>query len=119
MGIAFITAKAEKFKARRDAAYDDQLATENLLSGLPDSVAQTYRCKSTTSDLPVTGTMVLLYISGNSILVLQLNQEIGAVMSPDASDVRALMKAAHTDMMPAQVVVVRPLSKGFSVQLQF
>lgn len=118
MGIAFITAKAERFKAKRDKEYEQQLASENLFSGLSDAIARTYRCKSTGDQLPAAGTMVLLYISGNSILVLHLNQEIGAVMSPDASDVRALMKEAHTDMIPAQVVDARPLSKVFSVQPQ-
>lgn len=118
MGIAFITAKAERFKAKRDKEYEEQLTSENLFSGLPDAIAQTYRCKSTSAQLPAAGTMVLLYISGNSILVLHLNQEIGTVVSPDASEVLALMKEAHTDMIPAQVVDARPLSKVFSVQPQ-
>jgi hypothetical protein len=119
MGIAFITAKAERFKARREKEYEEQLASENLFSGLPDAITRTYRCKSTSDLLPATGTMVLLYCSGDSILVLCLNQEIGRVMSPDASDVWALMKEARTDMIPAQVREARPLSKVFSVQPQF
>lgn len=118
MGIAFITAKAERFKAKRDKQYEEQFASENLFSGLPDTIARTYRCKPTSDHLPAAGTMVLLYDSGGSIMVLHLNQEIGKVMSPDASDVRALMKEAHTDMIPAQIVEVHPLSKVFSVQPQ-
>ena len=100
MGIAFITAKAERFKSKREKEYEEQLASENLFSGLPDAIARTYRCKSTSDQLPAAGTMVLLYSSGSNILVLHLNQEIGTVMSPDASDVRALMKEAHTGRPP-------------------
>ena len=118
MGIAFITAKAERFKGRREKGYEEHLAAENLFSGLPDTVARTYRCKSTDDQLPAVGTMVLLYDSGGSIMVLDLHQEIGKVMSPDASDVRALMRKAHTEMIPAQIVDARPLSKVFSVQPQ-
>lgn len=118
MGIAFITAKAERFKAKQEKEYEEQLASENLFSGLPDAIARTYRCKSTSTQLPAAGTLVLLYTSGESILVLHLNQEIGTVMSPDASEVRTMMKEAHADMIPAQVVDARPLSKVFSVKLQ-
>lgn len=118
MGIAFITAKAEKFKGRRDKAYEEQLESENLFSGIPEIVARTYRCKATAGELPVTGTMVLLYSSGETVLVLHLNQEVGTVMSPDMSEIKEVMERAHTDMLPARVVEVRPLSGIFCVQLQ-
>jgi|SRR5882672_2890370 len=117
MGIAFITAKAEAYKHRREAKYEEQIASKNLFSGLPDAVERTYRCKGTSDELPSMGKMVLLYFTGGQIKVLDLNEEVGRVMSPDASELKELLRKANTQILPAKVVEARQLSKVFLVQL--
>lgn len=118
MGIEFITAKAKKFRHQRDAAFEEQLASENLFSGLPDTVEPTYRCKSTVERVPDVGTMVLLHDANNAISVFHVNIQIGVVMASDSREVLALMRKAETEVFAAQVVEAQPMSKTFLVRLQ-
>jgi hypothetical protein len=55
MGIAFISAKAERFQHQRDEAFENELGSPNLFSGLPEAVLQTYRFKATTDEIPAQG----------------------------------------------------------------
>src|SRR5208282_3504304 len=110
MGIAFITAKAEKFRHQRDAAFGEQLASKNLLSGLPETVRSTYRCKSLVKELPDVGTPVLLYRAEGKIKVFHLNQHIGQMLSPDSSEVGEIMVRQKTEALAALVVEQRPVS---------
>ena len=118
MGIAFIKAKAESYRHRRDAAFEEQLASENLFSGLPDAVEPTYRCKSTTDGVPAIGTMLLLHDANSAISVFLLNKQIGVVMASDSRELRALMRKAATEVFAGQVVETQPMSKTFLVRLQ-
>jgi hypothetical protein len=117
MGIAFITAKAERFKHQRDAAFEDQLLSENLFSGLPEIVRSTYRCRCVVDELPEIGTPVLLYRSEGKINVFHLNKQIGVIMSPDSSEVGELMLRRKTEAFAAHVVEQRPISRVFLVLL--
>lgn len=117
MGIAFIAAKAERFKHQTDEAYKDQLATENLFSGQQEEIARTFRCKCCVPEMPEAGTSVLLFATGHSMKVLHLNQEIATVMSPDSKALSDQMQKANSNLLPAKVVDVRPLSGVFLVQL--
>lgn len=118
MGIAFITAKANKYSAQRDAAYEEQIAAENLFSKASDSVADTFRCKCTCGEVPEVGTPLVLYLCNGGIKVLHLNQEIGLVMAPDSAELRNLMHKLATSILSAEVVKRRPLSGIILVELQ-
>src|SRR5207249_4134188 len=109
MGIAFITAKAERYKQRRDAAFEEQLASENLFSAQPENTQWSYRCKSDTEEIPAVGTAVLLYDSGEEIGVFHLNQQIGKVMTPDSTELRKCMRSAKTELLGAKVLEARPV----------
>jgi predicted mannosyl-3-phosphoglycerate phosphatase (HAD superfamily) len=118
MGIAFIASKAEKFKHQRDAAFEEQMASENIFSDLPDTVQPTYRCKSVTDDLPEIGTPLLLYRSKGKVDVFYMNKKIGQMMSPDSSEVGEIMVRQKTAALAGRVVELRPISRIFLVQLQ-
>ncbi len=117
MGIAFITEKAEKFGQKTDKAFQDQIASGNLLSGLPETVQNLFRCISTGDELPEPGTGVLLYDDGNQVEVVLNNTSIGKVMTPDARELKKMMAHVGTEVFTAQVVEVQPLSKSFTVQV--
>lgn len=117
MGIAFITAKAENFQHQKDEAFEEQFNAENLFSALPDSIKPTYRCMACVEDLPEVGAGVLLHHSGNEIVVLCLNRQIGTVMSPDAAELVGLMQGRHTQALAGQISEHRPLTGIFSVRL--
>ncbi len=117
MGIAFLTQKAEKFKQRKDKAFEEELGSGNLLSGLPESVEDLFRCISTAGDLPEVGTPVLLYDKGDQIAVILKNRNISKVMTPDAGELKKMMAHTGAEVFTAQVVEVQPLSKSFIVQL--
>jgi len=115
MGIAFITAKAKKFKHQRDAAFEDQIASPNLLSALPEQIATAFRCKLTGEQMPNIGTRVLVYGSGEQISVFEQNKEIGQVMSPDFSELRRLMEHSNTEALAGVVSEVHPMSGVFLI----
>lgn len=117
MGIAFITAKAHKYKAQRDAAFEEQVASENLFSGLPDTVAPTYRCKCTSDKPPTPGAPLVLFRSGDEICVLYLNEVVGAVMAPESRELSTLMTQYGTEFLAGQVAEVRPLSGSVVIRL--
>lgn len=117
MGIAFLTKKAEKFSQRKDKAFEDQIASGNLFSGLPETVKHLFRCKCTSGELPEVGTPVLLYETGGQIDVILKNKKIGTVMTPDADELKKMMAHAHTEVFPAVVVELQTLSNSFIVQL--
>ena len=117
MGIAFITAKAEKFKHQRDAAYEQEFAQEGVLSALPDKIEQSYRCQLIAQEFPGIGTRVLLLRSGAEIQVISLNIMIGMVLSPDSDELWAIMTAKNTDVLTARVVELHPISKMFGVRV--
>jgi hypothetical protein len=118
MGIAFISAKAKKFKHQRDAAFEQQMASENIFSNLAEVVQATYRCKAIVDDLPEIGTPVLLYRPKARVEVYFMNQQIGHVMSPDSSEVGKIMMQQKADALAAHVVERHPSSRIFLVQLQ-
>jgi|HubBroStandDraft_6_1064221.scaffolds.fasta_scaffold811252_1 hypothetical protein len=118
MGIAFITEKAKKFRQQRDAAFEEKMASDNLLSRLPDTSRTTYRCKSVTSSCPGIGTAVLLYKEQDGISVFSLNHRIGVAMSSDGRELAKVMTTLSTDVLAAHVVDVRPDTKIFLIQLQ-
>lgn len=117
MGIAFLTKKAEKFEQRKDKAFEDQIASGNIFSGLPETVNNLFRCIATCGDLPEAGTLVLLYDNGEQIDVVLKNKNIGMVMTPDAGELKKMMAHAHTEVFTAQVVETQALSNNFIVQL--
>jgi len=117
MGIKFITEKADKFDQKTDKAFEDQIATGNLFSGMAETVQEIFRCVSTNGELPEPGTGVLLYDKGNQIDVVLYNKSIGNVMAPDARELKKLMEHAGTEVFTAQVVEFQMLSKTFTVQL--
>ena len=117
MGIEFVTKKAEKFKHQKDEAFADQMASENLFSGLPDTVRQVFRCNSAGGELPVVGMPVLLYESGGKIDVFSKNKQIGTVMAQDTVDLKKVMAHARTEVLPAHVVEIQSISRIFLVQL--
>jgi hypothetical protein len=118
MGIAFVTKKAEKFKQQKDEAFADQMASENLLSGLPETIQKVFRCNSTGQSLPEVGTLVLLYEKNRKIDVFLQNQQIGTVMSQDAVELKKIMAHTNTDVLTASVIELQPISKIFLVQLR-
>ena len=117
MGIAFLTEKAEKFGQRKDKAFQDQIASGNLFSGLPETVQDLFRCISTSGELPEPGTGVLLYDKGHQIDIVLNNKSIGKVMTPDAIQLKKMMAHTGTEVFTALVVEVQALSKSFTVQL--
>ena len=117
MGVAFITEKAENFDQKTDKAFEDQIATGNLFSGLAETVQDLFRCVSTNGELPKPGTGVLLYDKGNQIDVVLNNKSIGKVMAPDARELKKMMAHAGAEVFTAQVVEIQALSKIFTVQL--
>jgi hypothetical protein len=118
MGIAFILEKAQKFEQRRDAAFEDQLGSENLLSRLPDTSRTTYRCKSVTGECPEVGTPLALYQASDAVNVFVNNQHIGVALSSDAKELKTVMTTLSTEVLAAYVVGVRPETKIFTIQLQ-
>ena len=118
MGIAFITAKAEKFQHTRDAAFEEQHASANLFSALPDTTNELFRCKGTADVIPEIGTVVLLYNTQAEIRVFDLNNHVGTVMSPDSATLKEKMDAAGKGAVAATVMEARPMSKIFIVHLQ-
>ena len=117
MGIAFLTEKAEKFGQRTDKAFQDQIASGNLFSGLPETVQELFRCISTSGELPESGTGVLLYDKGHQIDVVLNNKSIGKVMTPDAIQLKKMMAHTGAEVFTALVIEVQALSKSFTVQL--
>ena len=111
-------AKAKRFKHHRDAAFEEQIASENIFSKLPDAVQSTYRCKTVIDVLPEIGTPVLLYRSDAKIKVFYMNKQIGQMMSPDSSEVGKIMVRQKTEALAGHVVEQRPISGIFLVQLQ-
>jgi len=117
MGVAFITEKAEKFDQKTDKAFEDQIATGSLFSGMTETVQDLFRCVSTNGELPQPGTGVLLYDKGNQIDVVLNNKNIGKVMTPDARELKKLMAHTGAEVFTAQVVEIQALSKTFTVQV--
>jgi len=117
MGVAFITGKAEKFDQKTDKAFEDQIATGNLFSGMAETVQDLFRCVSTTGELPQPGTGVLLYDNGIQIDVVLNNKSIGKVMTPDARELKKLMAHIGAEVFTAQVIEIQALSKTFTVQM--
>ena len=73
MGIAFITAKAEKFQHERDAEFEKQFGSPNLFSGLPEEILQEYRFKAWTAEVPGIGTPVLIFRSEGLVRAFHMN----------------------------------------------
>ena len=117
MGVAFIIGKAEKFDQKTDKAFEDQIATGNLFSGMAETVQNLFRCVSTNGELPQTGTGILLYDKGNQIDVVLNNKSIGNVMMPDARELKKMMAHIGVEVSTAVVIEVQALSKTFTVQL--
>ena len=117
MGIAFLTKKADKFRQKKEKGFEEQIASGNLFSGLPETVQNQFRCNCTIGELPEVGTPVLLYESNRQIDVFLKNKKIGTVMTPDAGELKKMMAHAHTEVFPALVVEVQEISKIFIVQL--
>ena len=115
MGIAFITAKAEKFKHQRDAAFEQELGSANLFSGLPEQVHHTYRFKALTEQVPEAGTPVLIFRSEGAIKAFHLNLPIGIAVEPDASELAEIMQSAKASAFSGQIVEVRPVSRTFVI----
>ena len=115
MGLAFLTEKAEKFGQRKDKAFEDQIASGNLFSGLPETVKNLFRCSCTGGELPEVGTPVLLYENGGQIEVILKNIKIGTVMTPDASELKKMMAHVNTEVFPAFIVEVQALSNRFII----
>lgn len=117
MGIAFIIEKADRFDQKTDKAFEEQIATGNLFSGMAETIQDLFRCVSTNGELPQAGTGVLLYDKGAQIHVVLNNSSIGYVMMPDARELKKMMAHIGTEMFTALVVEVQQLSKTFTVQL--
>ena len=117
MGIAWITKKAGRFKQQKDEAFADQMASENLFSGLPETVQKVFRCQSAGGELPEVETPVLLYESNGKIDVFFQNKQIGTVMPQDTVELKELLAHVHTEVLGARIVEIQPLSKIFLVQL--
>lgn len=117
MGIAFIAEKAKKFRHKRDAAFDDEFGSANLMSPLPESISYTFRCKSTHNAPLAVGIRVMLLRAKDDIQVIYLNHRVGTVMQPDAGELDALMLTKKSPMRSARVVEVHQLSQTFVVQL--
>src|SRR4051812_10750094 len=117
MGIAFITAKAEAFRHRRNKEFEEQMNSEKLFSDQEESIVTTYRCRSHGNDIPPVGSVVLLYDAHSAIGVFYLNRRIGVMVASDAKLLLQLMKQSNTETWAATVVEIHPMSKSFLVQL--
>ncbi len=119
MGVAFLANKAKSFKHRRDAAFEDQLNTENLFSGLPDVIESEYRCQSTVQNLPSPEDRLLMRRSGDRIEVLFQNKVVGSVMEPDKNELLSTMDKLGLQLLAAEVTRVQVLSHVFIVKIIF
>lgn len=118
MGIAFITAKAERFQHQRDAAFEEELASPNLFSGLPEQIRHTYRFRALSSEVPGIGTPILIFRSEGQIRAFHLNLSIGRALEPDASELSEIMDQNQTTTLAAQIVELRPMSGTFVVAMR-
>jgi hypothetical protein len=117
MGIAFITAKAASFEHQTEAEYEQRLASENIFSGLPENVTPKFRCRPSAGEMPSEGLPVLLRDTSDCIEVFHMNEKIGLMMSPDASELRVYLHQLETTIVAARVVEVQTISNIFLVQL--
>ena len=118
MGIAFITAKAERFQHQRDAAFEEQFGTPNLFSGQPEEILQTYRFRALTEELPGIGTPVLIFRSEGQVRAFHQNLPIGVALEPDGSDLGGMMDLDQTSTIAARIVELRPMSRTFVVAVR-
>ncbi|MDB6027268.1 MAG: hypothetical protein JWM68_3491 [Verrucomicrobiales bacterium] len=118
MGIDFIITKERKFTTQRDAAFEEQLAAQNLLSLLPDAKVFASRCRLIGDQMPTVGDTVLLYKTEDAIKVLLLNRHIANVMTSDAGELINLMVASNADIISAQISEVRELTKICIVRIR-
>jgi hypothetical protein len=118
MGIAFITAKAERFQHQRDAAFEEQFGTPNLFSGLPEEILQTYRFKALTAEVPGIGTPVLIFRSEGQVRAFHMNLPIGLALKPDGAELGEMMDQHQTSTIAAQIVELRPISRTFVVAVR-
>lgn len=117
MGIDFIAAKAKRFKHRTDAVYEEQLASGDLLTRLPDATIPEYRCRCV-GKLPELRTRVVVYKGKDDIKVFNHNDKVvGIVISPDSNELCEIMKGANLPILAAEITNVQPLSDVFIVQI--
>ena len=118
MGIAFIAAKGKRFKHRTDAAFEDQLASGDLLTLSPDSTALEFRCACLAGKLPAIGARLVVYCGKSEIKLFNHNDKVvGVVITPDAAELGLLMNGQNNQIAAAEVTRVQPLSSVFLIQL--
>jgi len=117
MGIAFIAAKGKQFQHRSDRAFDEEFASGNLFSRLPDTITSEYRCAPFGGKMPEIGTQLVIYLAKEDIKAFHLNKPVGVVMSPDCEQLSQIMKETNVNLLPAEVVEIQALSNVFLVRL--
>jgi hypothetical protein len=118
MGIAFITAKAERFQHQRDEAFKKELGSPNLFSGLPEAIIHTYRFKAIAEEIPAPGTGVLIFRSEGLVRAFHLNVAIGVALPPDAAELGEIMDQQGTAALAARIAELRPASGTFVVAVE-
>lgn len=118
MGVEFIAKKEKKFKHRREKQFAEKIQAGNLLSGVAEKTTHQFRCKTIGDIVPVVGMGVFLYQEGTKINVLYNNENIGVVMSPDASALKKLWEKMGAEVSTADIINVRPAVGIFLIQLR-
>ena len=118
MGVDFIAKKDKKFKHRRDKKFEERIQAGNLLSGAAEKTIHQFRCKAISDIAPEVGMGVFLYQEGKKINVLYNNENIGVVMSPDASALKKLWEKMGAEVSAADIINVRPAVGVFLIQLR-
>ena len=119
MGEAFISSKKERFEHQRDAAYEEQLNSENLFSGVPDVVTTVYRCVQTADNVPLeAGDRVLIAdLREKNLVVLYNNSVVGCVEPRDGSKLRAVLGDSPRKMLVAVIHSAPTFNRVFTVSI--
>jgi hypothetical protein len=120
MGEAFISSKKERFQHQRDKQFEEQLATEDLLSGLPDVTTTLYRCVLTakSSSVRENDRVLIADLGEQHLTVLWKNQVIGYVDGHDGNKLRAFLAGSARKMLVGVVHSMPKVGNTFTVALE-
>jgi hypothetical protein len=121
MGEQFILQKSGAARRRREATFEQELATDTLFSACPETFITVYRCRCTRDDVEIVVGAPLLIMDdgGKTLSVLQHNIRIGYVLVGDSGELRRALVAEGrlSGLCYAKVAEAMSLDRTFTVAL--